>query len=155
MATVLSKYFCDQICLLSRGHSRLPAHFHKRRLGFYSLYSFGVPALMTLTVGLLNQADLSSRFFQYPNFLLTFWAGLTGMDYLFILMFRSSHFSFLVFGYFWRRSYENTKILCNLCLHFARQDGQNGKKWKKITQLKWPKYQTTKDKIWDERNIYK
>ena len=23
-----------------------------------------------------------------------------------------------------------TKILCNLCLHFARQDGQDGKKWK-------------------------
>ena len=29
-----------------------------------------------------------------------------------------------------------TKILCNLCLHFARQDGQDGKKGKKITQLK-------------------
>ena len=42
-----------------------------------------------------------------------------------LLIFRSSHFSFLVFGHFWRRSYENTKILCNLCLHFARQDGQN------------------------------
>ena len=39
-------------------------------------------------------------------------------------MFRSSHFSFLVFGHFWQRSYENTNILCNLCLHFARQDGQ-------------------------------
>ena len=26
----------------------------------------------------------------------------------------------LVFGHFWRRSYKNTKILCNLCLHFAR-----------------------------------
>ena len=38
---------------------------------------------MTLTVGLLNQADLSSRFFQYPYFLFTFWAGYTGMDYLF------------------------------------------------------------------------
>ena len=25
---------------------------------------------------------------------------------------------------------EVTKILCNLCLHFARQDGQDGKKWK-------------------------
>ena len=31
------------------------------------------------------------------------------------LMFRSSHFSFLVFGHCWRRSYENTKILRNLC----------------------------------------
>ena len=34
-----------------------------------------------------------------------------------------------------------TKILCNLCLHFERRDGQDRKKWKKITQLKWPKYQ--------------
>ena len=37
---------------------------------------------------------------------------------------------------------EVTKILCNLCLHFARQDG---KKRKKITHLKWPKYQKPKD----------
>ena len=44
------------------------------------------------------------------------------------LMFRSSHFWFLVFGHFWRWSYKNTKILGNLCLHFARQDGQDGKK---------------------------
>ena len=43
-------------------------------------------------------------------------------------LFRSSHFSFLVFCHFWLRSYENTKILRNLCLHFARQDGQDGKK---------------------------
>ena len=47
---------------------------------------------------------------------------------LYLLMFRSSNFSFLVFCHFWRQSYENTKILCNLCLHFARQDGQDGKK---------------------------
>jgi hypothetical protein len=42
------------------------------------------------------------------------------------------HFWFLVtFGN------EDTKILCNLCLHFAREDGQDGKKnGKKITQLK-------------------
>ena len=38
------------------------------------------------------------------------------------------------------------KILCNLCLHFAWQDGQDRKKnGKKITQLKWPKYQKPKD----------
>ena len=43
------------------------------------------------------------------------------------LMFRSSHFWFLVFGHFWRRSYKNTKLLHNLCLQFARQYGQNGK----------------------------
>ena len=68
-------------------------------------------------------------------------------------MFHSFHFSFLVFGHSWRQIYENTKILHNLCLHFARQDGQDGKNGKKITQLKWPKYQKTK--IWDERNIIK
>ena len=28
----------------------------------------------------------------------------------------------------WQQSYENMKILRNLCLHFARQDGQNRKK---------------------------
>ena len=43
------------------------------------------------------------------------------------LMFSSSYFLFMVFGHFWRRSYKNTKILRNLCLHFARQDGQDGK----------------------------
>ena len=43
-------------------------------------------------------------------------------------MFCSSHFSSLVFGHFWGQSYENTKILRNLSLYFARQDGQDGKK---------------------------
>ena len=42
-------------------------------------------------------------------------------------MLRSFHFSSLVFGHFWRQSYENMKILRNLCLHFARQAGQDGK----------------------------
>ena len=51
------------------------------------------------------------------------------------LMFRSSHFSFLILVT-WRQSYENKKILRNLCLHFERQDGQDGKNRKKITQLK-------------------
>jgi hypothetical protein len=50
-------------------------------------------------------------------------------------MFRSSHFSFLdTFGD------EVMKIrkycVLNLCLHFARQDGQDGKNGKKIMQLK-------------------
>ena len=40
---------------------------------------------------------------------------------------------------------EVTKILHNLYLHFARQNGQDGKKRKKITQLKLPKYQKPKD----------
>ena len=45
-------------------------------------------------------------------------------------LFRSSHFWFLVtFGS------EVKKILCNLCLHFARQHGQDLEKGKKITQL--------------------
>ena len=39
-------------------------------------------------------------------------------------MFCSFHFSFFVF------CHENTKILHNLCLHFARLDGQDGKKRK-------------------------
>ena len=44
---------------------------------------------------------------------------------------------FLFFGH------QNTKMLCNLYLYFARQDGQDGKNVKKITQ---PKYQKPKDK---------
>ena len=52
------------------------------------------------------------------------------------ILFRSSHISFLVFGHFWRQSYENTIILRNLWLHFARQDGQDGKKRKENMQLK-------------------
>ena len=58
-------------------------------------------------------------------------------DYCF---FRSSHCLFLVFGHFWQRSYENTKLRHNLCLHFARQDGQDGKNLKenhasKVTKI--------------------
>ena len=37
------------------------------------------------------------------------------------------HLSF-VFAHFWRQIYKNTKILHNLCLHFARQDWQDEKK---------------------------
>ena len=58
---------------------------------------------------------------------------------------RSSHFLNLVFGHFGN---EVTKILCNLCLHFARQDGKNKKKRKenhannvtKIPKTKRQKY---------------
>ena len=54
-----------------------------------------------------------------------------------LIMFVLFHFLFFVFLQFWQRSYENRKILHNLCLHFARQDGQDGKKaGMKITQLK-------------------
>ena len=59
-------------------------------------------------------------------------------------MFRSSHFSFLVFGHFWQQSYENTKILRNLCLHFARQDGQDGKNRKENHATKVTKIPKTK-----------
>ena len=51
-------------------------------------------------------------------------------------LFCSSHFSFLVFGHLRQRSYENKKILLTFCLHFARQDGHDKNKGKKIMQLK-------------------
>ena len=57
-------------------------------------------------------------------------------------MFRSFRFSFLVtFGA------EVMKILHNLCLHFARQDGQDGKQTERKSRipLKSPKYQKAKD----------
>ena len=46
----------------------------------------------------------------------------------------------MVFGHFWRQKYENTQTLHNLCLYFARQDGQDGKKQKenhatKVTKI--------------------
>ena len=70
-----------------------------------------------------------------------------------LLMFRSSHFSFLVFGHFWGQSYENTKILRNLCLHFARQDRQDGKKTeRKSHNLSDQNTKNPKTKIWDEGN---
>ena len=54
-----------------------------------------------------------------------------GMDFkLNFLEIYVTFIPFFVFGYFRRRSYKNTKMLCSLCLHFARQDGQDGKKWK-------------------------
>ena len=55
-----------------------------------------------------------------------------------------SFIPFFVFGHFWQRSYENTKILCNLCLHFARQDGQDGKKQKENHESKVTKMPKTK-----------
>ena len=54
-------------------------------------------------------------------------------------MFRSSHFWFLVFGNFC----ENTKILRNVCLRFARQDG---KKWKENHATKVSKIPETKSR---------
>ena len=53
---------------------------------------------------------------------------------------------FFVFGFvhFWLQSYENTKILHNLCLHFARQDGQDRKKQKENHATKVIKISKTK-----------
>ena len=39
---------------------------------------------------------------------------------------------------------KNTKILCNLCLHFARQDGQDGKNRKENHATKVTKIPITK-----------
>ena len=50
-----------------------------------------------------------------------------------------SFIPFFVFGHFWRRSYKNTKILCNPCLHFARQDGQDRKENHATKVTKIPK----------------
>ena len=49
----------------------------------------------------------------------------SGFKIVFYKCFVHPIFRFLVFGHFWQQSYENRKILQNLCLHFARQDGQD------------------------------
>ena len=67
-------------------------------------------------------------------------------------MFRSSHLSFLVFCHFWQRSYENMKILHILCLHFAQQDGQDGKKQKENYTMKVTETKIQTTKIWVELN---
>ena len=59
-------------------------------------------------------------------------------------LFRSSHFSFFDFWSLMAKIYENTKILRNLCLHFARQDGQDGKKRKENHATKVTKIPKTK-----------
>ena len=54
-----------------------------------------------------------------------------------LFMFCSSHFSFLVFGHFWKWSYENMKTFRNLCLQFAWQDGKkrNENHASKVTKI--------------------
>jgi hypothetical protein len=44
----------------SSGSSRLPKSANTKRLILYSMYSFGVPALMTILVFILNQVDNST-----------------------------------------------------------------------------------------------
>ena len=39
---------------------KLPSNYNKQQLGFYCLYSYGIPALMTLLVVFVNQDDVSS-----------------------------------------------------------------------------------------------
>ena len=56
-------------------------------------------------------------------------------------MFRSSHFSFSFLVTFFD---EVTKILLNLCLHFARQEGHDRKKWKENHATKVAKLPKTK-----------
>ena len=63
---------------------------------------------------------------------------------IFLPMFRLSHFSFWILGHFLQRSKENAKVLRNLCLHFARQAGQDVKKWKGNHTTKVTKIQKTK-----------
>ena len=60
-------------------------------------------------------------------------------------MFCSYHFIFR-FWFLITFGDEVMKIIRNLCLHFAKQDRQDGKNGKKITQLKLPKYQKPEDK---------
>ena len=61
----------------------------------------------------------------------------------------SSHFSFLV-----TFAKEVTKILSNLCLHFARQDGLDGKNRKENhTTLVTKIHKKQERKKWDARNI--
>ena len=45
------------------------------------------------------------------------------------------------------------KILRNFCLHFERQDGQDGKNRKENHATKVTKIPNTKRQIWDERNF--
>ena len=65
---------------------------------------------------------------------------------------RSSYVSFLVT--FWLRSYENTKILRNLCLLFARQDGQDRKTRKENHASKVTKIPKTKRRKYGMNETY-
>ena len=50
-----------------------------------------------------------------------------------------SFIPFFVFGHFWRGSDKDMKILYNLCLHFARQDGKKEKENHATKVTKIPK----------------
>ena len=57
-----------------------------------------------------------------------------------------SFIPFLVFGHFWQQSYENMKILRNLCLILQGKMGKTEKSWKENHEGKVTKYQKPKDK---------
>ena len=70
------------------------------------------------------------------------------------LLFGLSHFWFLVFGHFWWWSYENAKMLRNLCLHFARQYGQYGEKTERNHATKVTKIPKTKIRKYGKNSFW-
>ena len=62
--------------------------------------------------------------------------------------------SFFVFGHFCRRSYETTKKSRNVNLHFARQDGQDGKKQKENHATKETKIPKAKRRKYGMNETY-
>ena len=69
-------------------------------------------------------------------------------------MFCSSHFWVLVFCHFWQRSYENKKILHDICLHFAKQDEQDGKNLNENHATKVTKLPKTKRRKYGMNETY-
>ena len=67
-------------------------------------------------------------------------------------MFRSSHFSFLVLVTFGNEVTKIRKYYVIFVYILQGKMGKTEKNGKKITQLKWPKYQKPRRKQWDERN---
>ena len=59
-------------------------------------------------------------------------------------LFRSSHFSFLVFGHFWWRFTKIRKYYVIFVYIWQGKMGKREKNGAKLTQLKWPKYQKPK-----------
>ena len=85
----------------------------------------------TLTFARTNRKSTQLKFLRQNKKEFILFTNLLCQNLTLHMLQSSFHFLFLVFGHFWQRSYENTKILRNLCLHFARQDGQDGQDRKK------------------------
>ena len=69
---------------------------------------------------IISMIDSFRRHFRFHQLYVYGWGFSMKRDWLtwfrlWFLMFCSSHFLLLVLGYFWQRSYKNTKILRNLC----------------------------------------